>query len=202
MAPHHQSAYEFTKETVFPVLKTPRNRRRKVQSREQILSEEPLVLKPIYVPFLAKSLNYFVLAVVILVARSIVPALPELVSLIVNVASGVFALLGLVALIIGTVRRNSYTYTLNSEGIVISRELFSRNMRRIPYAAISDIEVHQGIAGRIFNYGDIVPITKSGFGLATDERYSGETYVTELTNAPNPSEVARWISDRISPAGS
>ncbi len=160
------------------------------------MTYEHLVLKPSYIPFLGKSLKFFVLAVVILVARSMATLLPELVSLIVNVVIGVFTLLGMLALIIGTVQRNSYTYTLDGEGLTISRQLFGSYSRRTPYFAIADVQVSQSMLGRLGGFGDVVPITKSGFGLAAQERYKGEVYVTEMTDVPNPNDVAETIMDR------
>jgi uncharacterized membrane protein YdbT with pleckstrin-like domain len=159
---------------------------------------QELVVKPSYVPFLGRGFKSFLLAVILLVAKSITSSLPGLVSLAVTVATVLFLLIGVVAFIIGAVRRNSYIYVLGDEGVPISRQLFSSYTRRIPYAAISDVQIFQSLVGRIFNYGDIVPITKSGFGLTAEERYAPEAYVTEMTDTPNPKEVADLISSRIS----
>jgi len=116
--------------------------------------------------------------------------------LIVKAAIGLFVLLGVLALIIGAVRRNSCTYTLDGEGVTISRQLFSSYSRRIPYPAISDVSVSQSAIGRLVGYGDVIPVTKSGFGLMKDERYSGEAYVTQMTDVPNPNNIAQAIMDR------
>jgi len=161
------------------------------------LSGGELVIRPSYVPFLGKGLRFFLLAAILYFAVAVVPPLPELVSLIVTAAIVIFIMVGILAFIIGAIKRNFYTYTLDEEGIIISREFLGRQIRRIPYSAISDVQVNQSAAGRICNYGDVIPVTKSGFGLTADERYAGEAYVTEMTDTPNPKEIAGLILRRV-----
>jgi hypothetical protein len=82
---------------------------------------QELVVKPSYVPFLGKGFKSFLLAAILLVAKSITRSLPGLVSLSVTAAAALFLLIGVVAFIIGAVRRNSYTSVLSDEGVTISR---------------------------------------------------------------------------------
>jgi len=45
--------------------------------------------------------------------------------------------------------------------------------RTLRYEKITDIEASQGIIGKIFGFGNIIPITPSGFGMGQDEAFAG-----------------------------
>jgi len=102
---------------------------------------------------------------------------------------------GLLMVLIGAVRRNMYTYQLTESDLIIQKQLLSRSVRRIPFTSISDIEVSQSIVGRLAKYGNIVPITKSGYGLVRGMERT-ENIVAEMANVPNPNEVANLILSR------
>jgi uncharacterized membrane protein YdbT with pleckstrin-like domain len=100
-------------------------------------------------------------------------------------------------ILIGAVRRNMYTYQITDSDLIIQKQLLGRSLRRIPFISISDVEVSQSIAGRLARYGNIVPITKSGYGLVRGMDKS-ENKVAEMTNVPNPDKVANLILSRAS----
>lgn len=51
--------------------------------------------------------------------------------------------------------------------------------------------------GRFMGYGDIVPVTKSGYGLVRDVEYQSESTVAEMTDVPDPDRVADLIMNRV-----
>jgi uncharacterized membrane protein YdbT with pleckstrin-like domain len=102
-------------------------------------------------------------------------------------------------ILIGAVRRNTYTYQLTQSDLIIQKQLLRRSLRRIPFASISDVEVSQSLAGRLAGYGNIAPITKSGYGLVRGMEQT-ENLVAEMTNVPDPDKVANLILSRTSQA--
>ena len=62
--------------------------------------------------------------------------------------------------------RRSYTYGVSDKAIIMKRDfMMSRNQRRVLYDNITDINLEQGFFGTIFSFGNVVPVTGSGFGL-------------------------------------
>ena len=64
--------------------------------------------------------------------------------------------------------RRGHRYFLTNYRIVTIKKFFRKEMREIMYDKISDIYIDQGILGRIFNFGTIIPVSESGFGLGED----------------------------------
>ena len=105
--------------------------------------------------------------------------------------------LGFLMIMIGTVRRNMYTYQVTDSGINIQKQLLRRSVRRIPFASLSDVEVSQSLVGRLAGFGNVVPISKSGYGLVHGVNPT-ENFVAEMRNVPNPDKVASIIMSRAS----
>ena len=91
--------------------------------------------------------------------------------------------------------RNAFTYLITDSDVVAKRQLLRRSVRRIPFSSISDVQVSQSIVGRLAKYGDLVPVTKSGYGLVRGTE-PGENIVAEMTNVPNPDKVADLIMSK------
>ncbi len=104
--------------------------------------------------------------------------------------------LGLLGVLVGVVRRNAFTYTITDSDVVVKKQLLRRSVRRIPFSSISDVQVSQNIVGRLAGYGDIVPVTKSGYGLVRGTE-RGENIVAEMADVPNPDKVADLIMSRL-----
>ncbi len=104
--------------------------------------------------------------------------------------------IGLLGVLIGIVRRNAFTYLITDSDVVVKRQLLRRSVRRIPFSSISDVQVSQSIVGRLAKYGDIVPVTKSGYGLVRGTEH-GENIVAEMADVPNPDKVADLIMSRL-----
>jgi len=115
---------------------------------------------------------------------------------ILNYAALTLIGLGLLGVLIGAVRRNAFTYLITDSDIVVKKQLLRRSVRRIPFSSISDVQVSQSIAGRLARYGDIVPVTKSGYGLVRGTE-NGENIVAEMADVPNPDKVADLIMSRL-----
>jgi len=159
-----------------------------------------VVIKPSLVPFTWKGLVLIALAFVLLAATFVFQAYLRLFSNLGPLsilASLGLAGLGFLMIVIGIVRRNMYTYQLTDSHILIKKQLLGRSIRTIPFASVSDVEVSQSLAGRLAKYGDLVPITKSGYGLVRGMERT-ENIVAEMTNVPNPDKVAAMIMARVS----
>jgi len=72
-----------------------------------------------------------------------------------------FGIIGIIAVIFYS---QAFTYYLTNKRIVIYRKFITISSRQIQYDDISDVVVDQGIIGRIFGFGNVIPITKSGLG--------------------------------------
>jgi len=104
---------------------------------------------------------------------------------------------GVLMILAGIVRRNMYTYQITDSYIAIQKQLLRRSVRRIPFASLSDVEVSQSLIGRLARYGNIIPITKSGYGLVRGVEHT-ENIVAEMTNVSNPDKVANLVMARAS----
>jgi uncharacterized membrane protein YdbT with pleckstrin-like domain len=162
-----------------------------------------MIIRPSYVPFVSKG-TAIIVAAIIAYGFVTTNSLAQWGVLSDNglgyLAS--YALFGLMAigflsLTVGFFRRNAYTYMITETDIIVRRQLLTRNIRRIPLASISDVQISQSMLGRLAGYGDIVPISKSGYGILRDVDYQSETVVTEMTDVPNPDHVADYIMSKI-----
>jgi hypothetical protein len=160
-------------------------------------------IKPSLVPFAWKGFVLILLGVVVYVATSAYKG--QLQSLYTGyLPSSIldYAVLGLVGLgflgvLVGVARRNMFTYLITDADLIVQKQLFSRNIRRIPFSSLSDVEVSQTLIGRLAGYGNIAPVSKSGYGLVRGMDRA-ENVVAEMTNVPNPDKVADLIIARAS----
>lgn len=76
--------------------------------------------------------------------------------------------LSLPALVGAEWNRRSHHYVLTNLRILFRGGFFVQKERQLRYEAITDLDGTQGILGRIFNYGTLIPVTQSGFGLGND----------------------------------
>ena len=165
-------------------------------------SDQVIKIKPSYVPFVWKGLVVVVLGLALFIGAITFPMLLTSLSgfligsLVILVSLAVVGL-GLLMVLVGAVQRSMYTYQVTDSHVVIQKQLLRRSVRRIPFASISDVEISQSFVGRLAKYGDLVPITKSGYGLVRGME-STENVVAEMTNVPNPDKVANLIMSRAS----
>lgn len=64
--------------------------------------------------------------------------------------------------------RKGHRYFVTNYRIVTIKKFIRKEMREIMHDKITDVYINQGILGRIFNYGTLIPISASSFGLGED----------------------------------
>ncbi len=69
--------------------------------------------------------------------------------------------------------RRSHQFVLTNLRIVFRGGMFVRHERQLKYESITDLDGSQGLFGRIFDFGTLIPITQSGFGLGSDSSEAG-----------------------------
>ena len=69
--------------------------------------------------------------------------------------------------------RRAHRYIITDRGLIIEYHGLKTVRREILYSRISDLVLEKGLLGRIFNYGNIVPISSSGLGLGEDTAHVG-----------------------------
>lgn len=77
-------------------------------------------------------------------------------------------LIGIVGFALTDVYRRKFDFYITDHRIIIELNFISQKRREILYSKISDLVVERGGLGRAFNYGSVIPITESGFGLGED----------------------------------
>lgn len=166
-------------------------------------SKPVIKIKPSLIPFIWKGFALVLVGFVVYVGTAAVQSRLRSISPVYippSVLNAVFlglVGLGLLAILFGVVRRNMFTYILTDSEMMVQKQLFGRSIRRMPFASLSDIEVSQTLVGRIAGYGNIIPVTKSGYGLVRGIDRS-ENIVAEMTNVPNPDKLADAILARAS----
>jgi uncharacterized membrane protein YdbT with pleckstrin-like domain len=158
-------------------------------------------IKPSLVPYIWKGVVLIVLGLIVYVAVSAIRLpvpIPTLGPLVSYVGLALLAL-GLLGCLVGGVRRNMFTYLISDRDVVVQKQFLRRSVRRIPFSSISDLQVSQTLIGRLIGYGNIAPVTKSGYGLVSGED-KAENVVQEMINVPKPDQVADLIMSRSSTA--
>lgn len=81
--------------------------------------------------------------------------------------------LGIVTAVLGAVftelHRRAHIYYITDRGIVMEYRGLTKTVRReVLYSQITDIVLEKGLLGKIFGFGNVIPITGSGLGLGAD----------------------------------
>lgn len=78
--------------------------------------------------------------------------------------------LGVLGFILTELYRRSHKYIITNKRIIMGSYmgLFGAYERSILYSQITDLTLNQGLLGKIFNYGTIIPATASGIGTGVD----------------------------------
>lgn len=77
-------------------------------------------------------------------------------------------LIGAIGIGLVDIYRRKFHFFITDQRLVIELDFISEKRREILYSKISDLVIERGWLGRVFNYGSIIPITESGFGLGED----------------------------------
>ncbi|MBS7604672.1 MAG: PH domain-containing protein [Candidatus Bathyarchaeia archaeon] len=78
----------------------------------------------------------------------------------------------ILGLILVEVYRRGHKFFLTSYRIIALKKFIGKEVREVMYDKITDIYMSQGLLGRIFNYGTIIPISESGLGLGEDASFA------------------------------
>ncbi len=79
----------------------------------------------------------------------------------------------IVAVVLVEAYRRSHRYLVTDRRVVLSKSFISRTSREVHYSKITDLAINQGLLGRLFNFGTIIPVSQSGMGLGEDTAGTG-----------------------------
>ncbi len=159
-------------------------------------AKQGIRIKPSLVPFAWKGFLVVLLGIVVFGVSFIFEfPLSSADSLLRYAALGLVGL-GILGMLVGAIRRNAFTYLITDSDVVVQRQLLGRSVRRIPFSSISDVQVSQSLVGRLARYGNVAPVTKSGYGLVRGTQ-PGENLNAEMVDVPNPDKVADLIMSRL-----
>lgn len=101
-------------------------------------------------------------------------------------------IVGVVGFALVDAYRRRFDFYITDHRILIELNFISQKRREILYDKISDLVVEKGWLGRLFNYGSVIPITESGFGLGED--ISTVTVAGTGSAIPKDSKVTTAVS--------
>ncbi|UCH71829.1 MAG: PH domain-containing protein [Thermoplasmatales archaeon] len=81
-------------------------------------------------------------------------------------------IISILAFLIVELYRRSHKYIISNQRIIFKGGILTKEERTLRYDKISDINAKQGVAGQIFGFGTIIPISQSGFGLGSDKSFA------------------------------
>ena len=75
---------------------------------------------------------------------------------------------GVVGLFLIELHRRGHEYYVTDQRLIMLKKFILKDERSVRYTDITDVVVQKGLLGRIFNFGNVIPITASGLGLGQD----------------------------------
>jgi len=99
--------------------------------------------------------------------------LTEYVKMPLDVHYWLLIVCGLVGFVLTEFHRRGHSYYVTNKRIVMEKSFLSYDSRQFAYDRIEDLAVVQGVLGRVLNYGTVIPVTGSGFGLGEDSASLG-----------------------------
>lgn len=76
--------------------------------------------------------------------------------------------------------RRGHRYYITNYRVIMKKGFISKEEREVVYDKITDLYIHQGLLGRIFNYGTVIPISASGFGMGQDSATASTFVATSV----------------------
>ena len=76
--------------------------------------------------------------------------------------------IAIIGILLIDIYRRSHEYLITNFRIVMTLGFLGSEERDVFYNKISDVFVRKGFFGKIFNFGDVIPITPSGIGTGDD----------------------------------
>ncbi len=81
--------------------------------------------------------------------------------------------MALVGMALVDLYRRTHTYVITDLRLILRAGILTKSERSILFENVTDLETKQGILGRIFRYGHIIPVTASGLGTGAEEAFAG-----------------------------
>lgn len=82
-------------------------------------------------------------------------------------------IIGLIGLSLVEMYRKGHTYYITNQRIITELKFITQKQKEFSYSKLNELIVKQGIIGRIFNIGTIIPITATSLGLGEDITATG-----------------------------
>lgn len=80
--------------------------------------------------------------------------------------------------------RRSHRYYVTNRRIVTRFGFLATRERDLLYSKVDDLIVHQGILGRLFGFGTIIPISASGIGTGSDQVFVAAQAGMQMASGP------------------
>ena len=81
--------------------------------------------------------------------------------------------MALVGMALVDLYRRTHTYVVTDLRLILRAGILTKSERSILFENVTDLETKQGVLGRIFRYGHIIPVTASGLGTGAEEAFAG-----------------------------
>lgn len=78
---------------------------------------------------------------------------------------------GVIGILFTDYSRKRYEYYITNFRLILEHKAFRYKKRELLYDRIQDISVQQGIMGKFFRYGNVIPTSSSGVGTGTDSSH-------------------------------
>ncbi|WGI17816.1 PH domain-containing protein [Methanonatronarchaeum sp. AMET-Sl] len=85
----------------------------------------------------------------------------------------ILVIFGLVGLVFSEYYRRQHRFYLTNNRLITELSFFGKKTRSLMYSRINDLVIQKSVLGNWFDYGTILPITASGFGLSDDMSMAG-----------------------------
>jgi len=89
----------------------------------------------------------------------------QLTTRYINTAMMIFAIIVVVTPILAYLYIRGHEFIITNRRIIIAKHFIGTGRRDFLIEEISDVFVKQGPLARLLNYGEVIPVTQSGFGV-------------------------------------
>jgi hypothetical protein len=115
----------------------------------------------------------FKLAFLLAVMGVLGVAIVEYFNLGINGYTFMYVVYGMFIIGLTDIYRKAHRYYITNLRIISAKEFITHEYREVAFDKINDIVLKQGVLGRVFGFGSLIPITASGFGLGSDFSMAG-----------------------------
>jgi uncharacterized membrane protein YdbT with pleckstrin-like domain len=118
-----------------------------------------------------RALAPFLVSVAVLIAPAYIPQFPPTLIWVVQATAGLFALLGLLRLLSGFIRRATTEFAVTNRRVIYKFGLIRRVTFEMNLSTVESVHVAQSILGRMLNFGQ-VEIRGTGSSFTPDNLIS------------------------------